>query len=104
MTNLIRRNAVASLPFRGEAWKQPPALRRLTKRPAFQALSGRLVASFQTSHLQLPASLPSPRPQPHRGNMKAVTPADLHPTTFDTPWPDSFRGPSAHGRDPWAPT
>jgi len=34
MTNLIRRNAVASLPFRGEAWKQPPALRRLTKRPA----------------------------------------------------------------------
>ena len=50
------------------------------------------------------ASRPSPRPQPHRGNMKAVTPADLHPTTFDTPWPDSLRGPSAHGRDPWAPT
>jgi hypothetical protein len=26
------------------------------------------------------ASRPSPRPQPHRSNMKAVTPADLHPT------------------------
>jgi hypothetical protein len=33
MTNLIRREAVASLLIRGEAWKQPPALRRLTKRP-----------------------------------------------------------------------
>src|SRR5437667_1969141 len=32
-TNLIRRDAVASL-IRGEAWKQPLALRRLTKRPA----------------------------------------------------------------------
>jgi len=29
MTNLIRRDAVASLLMRGEAWKQPPALRRL---------------------------------------------------------------------------
>jgi len=29
MTNLIRRDAVASLLFPGEAWKQPEALRRL---------------------------------------------------------------------------
>jgi hypothetical protein len=34
MTNLIRRNAVASLLMHGEAWKQPQALTRLTKRPA----------------------------------------------------------------------
>jgi hypothetical protein len=34
MTNLIRRAAVASLLVRGEAWKQPAALRRLTERPA----------------------------------------------------------------------
>ena len=34
MTNLIRRKSVASLLTRGEAWKQPLALRRLTKRPA----------------------------------------------------------------------
>src|SRR5215469_8249572 len=33
MTNLIRRGAVASLLVRGEARKQPVALRRLTKRP-----------------------------------------------------------------------
>ena len=33
-TNLIRRKSVASLLVRGEAWKQPPALRRLTKRLA----------------------------------------------------------------------
>jgi len=34
MTNLIRRDAAASLLTHGEAWKQAPALRRLTKRPA----------------------------------------------------------------------
>ena len=31
MTNLFRRDAVASLLIRGEAWKQPLALRRLHK-------------------------------------------------------------------------
>ena len=36
MTNLIRREAVASLLIRGEAWKQPLALRRLIKRPEGQ--------------------------------------------------------------------
>jgi hypothetical protein len=33
MTNLIRRDVVASLLVQGEAWKQPSALMRLTKRP-----------------------------------------------------------------------
>jgi hypothetical protein len=33
MTNLFRREAVASLLMDGEAWKQPLALRRLAKRP-----------------------------------------------------------------------
>lgn len=33
MTNLFRREFVASLLMCGEAWKQPLALRRLTKRP-----------------------------------------------------------------------
>ena len=34
MTNLIRRNAVAGLLTRGEAWKQLLALKQLIKRPA----------------------------------------------------------------------
>ena len=33
LTNLFRRDSVASLLICGEAWKQPPALKRLTKRP-----------------------------------------------------------------------
>jgi len=33
MTNLIRREVVASPLVQGEAWKQPSALMRLTKRP-----------------------------------------------------------------------
>jgi hypothetical protein len=32
MTNLFRRDAVASLLIQGEAWKEPMALRRLRKR------------------------------------------------------------------------
>jgi len=33
MTNLFRREAVASLLIGGEAWNKPSALKRLTKQP-----------------------------------------------------------------------